>query len=154
MVKDLTIEESYDICLSEGNFIPQANIDNNKINSMLKIIEEDIQTIEELKKTNRYNTLLKLTYDVLHTLAEIILLFDKIKSSNHKCLFTYICTKHKELEFDWNFFEKFRTKRNGIHYYGTTINKDEWKELLFGANLYINTLKEYIKLKQKTNKQN
>ena len=144
MAKELTLEESYDVCISEGNFIPQANIDTNKIKSMLKIIEEDIQTIEKIKKTNRYNTSLKLTYDVLHTLVEIILLFDKIKSSNHKCLFTYICIKHNELELDWNFFELIRTKRNGIHYYGTTIDKSEFNKLLFQANLYINTLKKEI----------
>ncbi|MGE0792798.1 MAG: hypothetical protein AB7V77_01300 [Candidatus Woesearchaeota archaeon] len=149
MVKELSLEESYDLCVAEGNFIPIAEINKDKIKSMLNIVDEDLLTIEELKKTNRFNTLCKLNYDVLHTLTEAFLIFDKIKVKNHKCLFTILCLKHSDLDLDWNFFEKIRTKRNGIHYYGTNLSRDDWKELNLQTSLYINVLKTKIKQKLK-----
>lgn len=147
MVKEQTVEETYDVCMAEGNLIPIAEINKDRIKSMLKIINEDLLTIKEIENSNRFNTLCKLNYDVLHTLTEALLLFDKTKSSNHKCLFTFLCLKHPELELDWNFFEKIRTKRNGIHYYGSSVDKTEWKELNFQIIIYINTLRKEIENK-------
>jgi uncharacterized protein (UPF0332 family) len=144
MVKEKTLEETYDLCLSEGNFIPQQNIDKFRIQSTLKIIEEDLSVIEDLKNSSRYHVLCKLTYDVLHSLAEILLSLEKIKSKNHQCLFSYLCLKYLHLELSWEFFEKIRTKRNGIHYYGTIIDKSEWNNINFQAGIYINILKKEI----------
>ena len=149
MPKQRDIEEVYSSCTSEGKFLPQAKIDVHKIKSMLKIVEEDLLTINDLKDSTRYNTLCKLNYDVLHTLTEALLLFDKIKSTNHQCLFTYLCTKHTELELNWNFFEQIRTKRNGINYYGTMVDKEDWKNLSLQITLYTNILKTTISNKLK-----
>ena len=44
-----------------------------------------------------------------------------------------------------DFFEKIRTKRNGIQYYGTSVARDDWKEIEVQIFLYINTLKETVK---------
>ena len=148
MPKILTKEEAYNKCETEGMFIPKKEIDKDKINSMLEIIEEDLITINELKeKMDRWNTIYKLSYDVIHTLTEAFLMFDKIKSLNHQCLFAYLCIKHPELEFDWNFFEKIRTKRNGINYYGSSVAKQDYKDIEVQIFLYINTLKKTIKEK-------
>jgi len=65
---------------------------------------------------------------------------DKVKSQNHQCLFSYLCAKHPELELDWGFFEKIRTKRNGVHYYGNPISKNDWKEIELQLGLYVNTI--------------
>ncbi len=136
MPKQLTNEEVYDKCTADGMFIPQKDIDTGKIKSMLRITEEDLKTISELKeKGDRWNTSYKLNYDVLHTLCEAFLMFDNIKSLNHQCLFSYLCIKHPELDLDWDFFEKVRTKRNGIHYYGTSVGKDEYKQVEFQMSL-------------------
>jgi len=48
---------------------------------------------------------------------------------------------------DWNFFEKIRTKRNGITYYGTPVNDKDWKEAAVQFQLYTNLLKKEIKQK-------
>lgn len=149
MPKNLTIEQTYDKCVSDGNLLPQDKIDINKITSMLTIIEEYIKVAEELKKHNSYNVQYDTNYSILHMLTEAILLFDKIKSSNHQCLFTALCIKHPELELDWNFFEKIRTKRNGIHYYGTQVNKEDWKTIELQTQIYIKTLHKKLKEKIK-----
>ena len=145
MPKSITIEEAYARCESGGMFLPQKEVETRKIKSMLQIVEEDLKTIEELKqKSDRFNTVYKLSYDVLHTLTEAFLLFDKMKSANHQCLFAYLCTNHPELELNWDFFEKVRTKRNGIHYYGTSVGREEWKEIDVQITVYISTLKKRI----------
>jgi len=72
-----------------------------------------------------------------------------VKSFNHKCLFAYLCVKHPELELDWNFFEKIRTIRNGIHYYGIAISQKDWKEVELQMNLYIKLLKKAVEDKLK-----
>jgi len=143
--KSLTVEETYDQCTAEGMLIPQKEVDIHKIKSMLQIVEEDLKTIEELKqKSDRFNTVYKLSYDVLHTLTEAVLLFNQVKSANHQCLFASLCVKHPELELDWDFFEKVRTKRNGIHYYGTSVGREGWKDINVQIAVYINTLKKKI----------
>ena len=83
--------------------IPQKEVDIHKIKSMLQIVEEDLKTIEELKqKSDRFNTVYKLSYDVLHTLTEAVLLFNQVKSANHQCLFASL----------WPVF--FITPTNGV----------------------------------------
>ena len=48
------------------------------------------------------------------------------------------------LDFSWEFFEKVRTKRNGINYYGSPIIFDDWKEVELQFILYIKKLREEV----------
>ena len=43
-----------------------------------------------------------------------------------------------------NVFEKARTKRNGINYYGIPAAYEDWKEVELQFNLYIKKLKKEI----------
>ena len=78
------------------------------------------------------------------TLNEALVLFDMKKVANHQCLFAYLCTYHPELEFDWNFFERIRTKRNGIEYYGAPATQQEFKEIELQTKLYIKTVEKKL----------
>ena len=151
MPKSMSLIECYDQCVSEGYLIPQQEIDINRIKSMLEIAKDDLESAKELMKTQKWNTIYKLNYDVLHTLTEALLRFDRIKSENHKCLFSFLCAKHPELDFDWGFFEKIRTKRNGINYYGNPVDSADWKEIELQLNLYIKTLMKAAEEKLKFN---
>jgi hypothetical protein len=88
-------------------------------------------------------------YDVLHQLVEAYLRFENIKVKNHLCLFVYLCVKHSELELNWDFFEKVRTKRNGIQYYGSLVTEKDWKEVTLEFDLTISLLKRKIEEKIK-----
>jgi len=98
-------------------------------------------------KKERFNSAYKLFYDVLHIVVEAYLCFDKVKSLNHQCLFAYLCEKHPELELSWDFFEKIRTKRNGINYYGQPVNSKDWKEIELQMGMYIKLIRKAIKEK-------
>ena len=139
-----TKEEAYDWCLTEGNIIPLKEINTDRIHSNLKIAEECLESAKDNLTKKRWNSAYKDHYDVLHLLVESLLYFDQSKSLNHQCLFTYLCVKHPELELDWGFFEKVRTKRNGINYYGTPVKEKDWKEVALQFSLYLKLIKEEI----------
>jgi hypothetical protein len=145
----LNLEEAFTKCKKEGKLIPISEIDLEKIKSSILIAQGDFDAAQVLKKNIAndcmlWNSVYKLHYDALHSLVEAFLRFDKIKSENHQCLFAYLCEKHPELEFDWDFFEKIRTKRNGINYYGTPVNEIDWKEIELQLTLYFDGLKKEI----------
>lgn len=149
MAKYITQKEAYLKCKKEGKFIIIEEINPAKIKSTLNIAKADVDSADLIKRSlskqsPQWNSVYKLYYDALHELVESFLRFENIKSSNHSCLFAYFCEKHKELNFDWDFFEKVRTKRNGINYYGTPINFNDWKEVELQFELYIKKLRELI----------
>jgi|SRR3989344_3638607 len=118
MPEYLTLDEAFLKCKREGKFIAIEEIDIEKIKSSVSISKWDIEAANILKNniskdSNLWSSVYKLYYDGLHELAEVLLRFDKIKSSNHQCMFASLCHDHPELDFDWDFYEKIRTKRNG-----------------------------------------
>jgi uncharacterized protein (UPF0332 family) len=139
-----TKEEMYDRCLADGNLLQHENVEIDKIKANIKIADEDLESARDAISKKRWNSAYKLHYDVLHELVEAYLLFDKIKSFNHQCLFSAICVKHPDFELNWEFFEKVRTKRNGINYYGTPVTEKDWKEVELQFKLSLKLLKEEI----------
>lgn len=134
----------YDRCNAEGNIMHLESVDIGRIKTNLRIAEEDLESAKDTLSKKRWNSAYKMYYDVLHELVEAYLAFDKIKSSNHQCLFSYLCVKHPELELSWDLFEKIRTKRNGINYYSTPVTQLDWKEIEFQINLYIQCIKKAV----------
>lgn len=154
MPEYLTQKEAFTKCKQEGKFIVIDELDIEKIKSTLIIAEADIMSANVIKKnlnkqSIQWSSIYKLNYDALHELAESFLRFEKIKIDNHQCLFAYLCEKHHKLDFNWDFFEKVRTKRNGINYYGTPVTFEDWKEIELQFTLYVNKLKEEIKKRLK-----
>lgn len=136
-------------CSEEGSFIPIAKIDYDLVMDMLHVALVDYESVKQWQKqapkeSGQWNAIYKLTYDVFHTLAEAFLLFDKIKARTHECLFAYLVAKHPVLEFDWNFLEKIRTKRNRSVYYGEPSSYSDWKSVELQLGLYINALRKEI----------
>ncbi|MBI2662163.1 hypothetical protein HYX11_01760 [Candidatus Woesearchaeota archaeon] len=142
-----TAEEAYDVCLADGNIIPIKDVSEEIIRTSLCIVEEDLQSAIDAAANKRWNSAYKTYYDVLHQLVEAFVRFDTMKIKTHLCLFTYICVKHPELELHWDFFEKVRTKRNGIQYYASLVTEKDWKEAALTFQLYIDLFKKKIEEK-------
>lgn len=150
MPKYRSQEETFLKCKKEGRFIVLEDVDKDKIVATLTIAEADRDSANTIKKnlpkkSNQWNSVYKLYYDALHELTESLLAFERMKIDNHQCLFAYLCEKHQELEFSWDFFERIRTKRNGINYYGVPISFEDWKDIELQLNLYIDRLEEEIR---------
>ena len=137
-------QEAYDWCLAEGQLLTDQQILRGRILANVSLSEEDLAVAQDCVSKKRWNSAFKNYYDVLHQLADAFLLIDGVKSRNHLCLFSYLCSRHPELEFDWHFLEKIRTRRNGLHYYGTLMREEEWKEVSLGLQLYVELLKEKV----------
>lgn len=151
-MRDRTIENVYDECTSAGCFIPLAQIEANKIKTMRDLAISDLAVVKELtpkftKESGGWNIVYKLHYDVIHSLIEAFVRCDKMKAQTHECLFVYVCQKHPELEFNWDFFERIRTKRNGSVYYGQAATYNDWKAVELQMNLYIDLLRKKIEEK-------
>lgn len=145
-------------CEKEGKFIPIDDFDIEQIKSMLEIAKSDFDSAEALKnslskESKQWSSVYKLFYDAIHEFVEAFIRFDKIKSDNHQCLFAYLCEKHAELDLDWDFFEKIRTKRNGINYYGTPVTQEDVKEIEVQLGLYVKTLRKAVEKKIKENEE-
>ena len=149
MPRYITQKEAFKKCNQEGRFSVIEDIDKERIRSTLKIADSDIESANYLKKYlpkqgNQWSSIYKLYYDALHELAESFLRFERIKIENHQCLFAYLCEKHPRMGFSWDFFEKARTKRNGINYYGAPASFEDWNEVELLFNLYTKKFKEEI----------
>jgi hypothetical protein len=148
MVKEKTPEQVYDDLVSQG-YYEEANLDKSEINKILKMALEDFkfgQQLRSLKNAN-WRIILNIHYDVLRELCSLLMRFKKQKISNHQGLFAFVILNFKELEFDWNFFERIRTIRNKNKYLGIDISREVWKDIEFQINLYISTLeKEIVRL--------
>lgn len=154
MPKQKTLKEAYQDCKAKGFFKDQERISKDKIQTMTQFSDTLVEVAQDIKKnldskSPKWSIVYTMYYDALRELVDIIINLDNKKIANHQCLFTYLCTNHSELELDWNFFEKIRTKRNGIQYYGSLATYNDWKEIETQINIYIKTLKKVIKEKLK-----
>ena len=147
------LREVYDKCLADGTVIKLNDaVNNEKVRKMLLLVESNNEIAQKSAKSAdknsiTWNTIYNLHYDALRELVEAFLVFDSVKIVNHKCLFAYLCINHPELELSWEFFEKVRTSRNGINYYGQLVSYDDFKEIQVQLNLYVSTLKKEIEKK-------
>ena len=152
MPKQKTLEEAYHDCQVDGFFKDQQLVGMDKIKTMLQLSDSMLDVGQNTKKnldpkSPQWSIVYTLHYDALRELADALVSFYNKKIPNHQCLFAYLCEKHPELEFNWDFFEKIRTKRNGINYYGSPVNGNDWKEVELQTILYIRKLREEIEKK-------
>lgn len=138
------MNEKYQQCVKELYLTKCDEVDYREIHTQLLIAKEDILSARLLANSHHWNSSYKLYYDALHALVEAFLHFDLIKASNHLCLFVSLCVNYPRLDLSWNFFEKIRTKRNGINYRGEMIHEQDWKEIHLGVELYYETLRKAI----------
>lgn len=145
------MEEVYDRCLAEGTIVKREELSLQKVRDSVDIAQEALESANDSFSKKRWNIACANYYDALRELVEAFVSFDMIKSLNHQCLFSYICVKHPELELSWEFFEKIRTCRNGIHYYSSKVMEKEVKEIKITATLYFNLFKKELQAKIKDN---
>ena len=136
--------ETYKIKVACRNCDFEGEVDIEKILNMKDIAYEDLEAINYINK-DKINTLFKLHYDIIHILSEALLIFYRISSANHLCLFTYLCTKYRD--FDWLFFEEIRNKRNDLNYGGKPINISQWPRIRAKMIEYIHALSKELESK-------
>lgn len=155
-VKIKELNTTYNKCESDGIIKFREDIDKDLIKALMDSakraktrIKKDTQSYE--KESKDYTFIFRDNYEILRTLIDAFLLFDKAKADNHQCSNAYLCTKHKELEFDWDTLESMRILRNGINYEGKTVDIEKWGKFKLQFTIYISTLTKEIDKKLKEN---
>ena len=147
------LEKTYRLCTSTGN-IKEKQPDTELIMSIKDVAEKGIEFIKRKSKdipkdSTDWTFVFRDYYESLRGLIEAYLLFDGIEADNHQCKNAYLCVQHKELEFNWEFLETARLKRNAINYRGQLMKHHDWKALELNFELHIRTLKKEIETKLK-----
>ena len=145
-MREKSLQEVYDEFCASGEYV-MKDTDLHSVKKIIAIAQEDLEYLEFLlkQKTINWRIIYTLHYDILRSLCEALIQSDGMKVSNHQGTFAYVCIKHPQLEFDWNFFEKIRTARNRNKYEGKDIFKNDWKEIDIQMKLYIDTLIKSVK---------
>lgn len=148
MPKQKTLKEAYTECLANGQFRDKEGTDIDRIKTMMQLSNTFLESAQDIQKnlapeSQKWSVVYALNYDALRELASAFAKLDSKDIANHQCLFAYLCNKEPEL--NWDFFEKARTKRNGIEYYGSTATYIDFKEMQVQFTIYINFLKKKIK---------
>ena len=150
-IEDLKI--AYNKCVDSGSIKKANEVDSEKAKTLLENAELDIDSLKDatalFEKKNNFGLLWSNHYEIIRQLVAGTLLFEKIISDNHKCLYAYICTKHKEWDIDWKTIETMRLLRNGVHYEGRPVSAETWKEYKLKFQVYIQTFIKILKQKLK-----
>lgn len=147
MPKQKTLNEVYNECLSNGQFRDKEGADTDRVKTMVQLSNTFLESAQDIQKnlapeSLKWSAVYSLYYDALRELASAFARLDNKEIANHQCLFAYACDKEPEL--NWDFFEKARTKRNGIEYYGSAATYEDFKEMKMQFQLYINFLKKKV----------
>jgi len=120
---------------NEKKFLKSINVDEDLIDSLIKISEDKLRVNERLELDRISSTSkISLVYDSLREILEAIAIKKGFKIYNHECY----CSFLKEIcndEISAEEFNKFRKIRNQINYYGKEIFIEESKEIIKEAIL-------------------
>lgn len=125
-------------CCNEHR-VKEAKPDSNKIRGLLKIADRKIEGMNQLSDEHYYAKI-TLLYDALRSYLEVIALKKGYKIYNHECYTPFL----KEIMSDSDTgdkFDKLRSIRNGINYYGRELNLVEGKEAIARLKEVIQILK-------------
>jgi len=149
-LKKKTLKEMFESCETDGLFRFKEKIDEFMIKSLLESSQENKKRVmmhnpEYESMSKNYGFLLRDCYDTQRPLIDIILLFDRVSSSNHCCANAYLCMKHKELGLSWDDLETMRTLRNEVSYEGKRIDEMIWLKILSKFEVSIVILEKAVK---------
>jgi len=127
--------EVYDYQLLKGHFKELDNVDNNLILSKIKESEELFQKSGKLKGQDKINQLILSFISYATTFA----LFDKCEIDEIEGIFSFVCIRHPELDFNWQMMQKIilASKNNKVDY-------SEQKTLELALILYTSAIKEAL----------
>jgi len=144
-----SVEEAYDACLVNGNFINLEDIQIDKINSLFQAANITINSAKTLAKhlqkiSPEWMNVFTMSYEVLRNYAEALLLLKNLQSNSDLGIFSALCLKYSHLELDWFFLERLRIKSQSLAEGEENINYADWKSIELQLNLYLSSLREEI----------
>ncbi|MBI4139801.1 hypothetical protein HY483_02455 [Candidatus Woesearchaeota archaeon] len=125
-----------------SRLVKETSSDENKVKSILDVAERKLDDANSMAD-ERYYGKITLFYDVLREILECIALRKGYKIYNHECYTAFL----KEVMKNSNMgdrFDELRLIRNGLNYYGKTINFEEGIHILKKSEQAIKLIKEML----------
>jgi hypothetical protein len=143
------LERVYRQCIKSGD-IKEKAVDIELIRSMVFIAEKGLDFIRSRSSEISHDStdwtfVFRDHYESLRGLIEAYLLLEGIVADSHQCKNAFLCSKHPELDLDWEFLEMIRLKRNAINYRGQLLKFEDWKFFKPRIDLHINALREAMR---------
>jgi len=127
--------------IKEGK-VRKATPDRFMAESIIKNTFEDLKFLEQTKLTElSKRKLVTNYYDSLRSLLEAISILKGYKIYSHEA-FTYFLKDELHQNILSLKFDRFRKIRNGLNYYGKSIQLNEAKEIIEELNRVINEIKQ------------
>ena len=122
--------------------VRKATPDRFMAESIIKNTFEDLKFLEQTKLTElSKRKLVTNYYDSLRSLLEAISILKGYKIYSHEA-FTYFLKDELHQNILSLKFDRFRKIRNGLNYYGKSIQLNEAKEIIEELNRVINEIKQ------------
>lgn len=105
--------------------IRRTNLDDGLISSLIKTAKEGLEFFEKEKVNDKSSKVLfKNYYDSLREVCEAVALSKGYKIYQHEGITSFFKEILNEEIISFK-FDRFRILRNGIHYYGKEVSKEE-----------------------------
>lgn len=128
----------------EKRFVKDISLDKNLIASLVLSSNNKRKSSQLLPLTNiTASSKISLNYDALRELLEALAIKHHFKVYNHACYTAFLKQIVKEYELA-NSFDKLRKIRNGINYYGHSIEQKEAKQILLDINHIIEKIENLL----------
>lgn len=109
----------------EKHFIKKIEIDNERIESLIKMSKKDFN---RAKKEKDVSYAIERYYESIKKILTALLLKKGLKSRNHQCLISYLYKKYPEKEYECKLIQQIGFFRNRLNYYGEEAPEDFLKE--------------------------
>jgi hypothetical protein len=134
---------NFETLIREG-IVKKVNIDLIRAKSLIKSSEQALNTAIIIPvKEETLKTLLRELYESLRGYCEAIGYIKGYKFFNHESISYFLEESLREKEVSLK-FDRYRKLRNGINYYGNTIEMNSVKEALIEIHLLIKKLGNHL----------
>jgi len=121
--------------------VRKTSLDINMIKSLIKTSDDGLEFFKNYVPDDKNScTLFKNYYDFLREICEAVAISKEYKIYQHEAITLFLREVLNEDNISFK-FDKFRILRNGIHYYGKTIPKEETSKTISDIKIIIKTLK-------------
>ncbi|MBI2668381.1 hypothetical protein HYX14_00925 [Candidatus Woesearchaeota archaeon] len=117
----------------------ESSLEREVVQQVLTMLQKDYEFAKQVRseKSPRWRIIFNAHYDIFRELCDLLMLFNRKKTSNHQAVFAFIVVHFPPLEFDWEILECIRKMRNGSKYEGKDISPAMWKSIELQFDLYI-----------------
>lgn len=142
-------KEIMDIERCRKEFMRKVQVDTEKISSILKMCQIELDIISGIKITgNSASKLAKDYYEVIKELLTALLLSHGLKSSNHECLVSFFKANYPKFEYEAGLIHELKNIRNRVSYDGYFISSDyilkNKAEFIHIINLLVKLVKDKV----------